>query len=224
MKNTIGERLEAVKKHFHLSNRKLGQIAGISGQGIADIIKGVSKNPRNGIFVKVSDQLDVNLNWLLTGNGGMLRRSQAAEAPAENDGYVRLPLRTLGVNTASLLASSGRSAKGEHYPVLSKLAKLYTEPEVMRVRGDNMEPTLRHDDVVLVTPVAEADWAMMSSGLYVAAYPPDHMTVGRIIENTIEENGKLVLHADNPRFGKTTVATENIQKMWQVRRLLDREV
>lgn len=94
----------------------------------------------------------------------------------------------------------------------------------MQLRGDNMIPELKDDDIVLITTVAENDWSMMPSGLYVVAYPTDHITSGRLIENTISETGKLILHSDNPKYGKITLLVEQLIQVWQIRRILDRDI
>jgi transcriptional regulator with XRE-family HTH domain len=225
MANTLSKRLELVKNHFHLSNRRLAQVAGISGQGIADILNGVSKNPRNSIFVQISDQLDISLSWLLTGEGEMLKQVIVQEDAPGYNGFTRLPFSKMGISSASGSGESrAESPKKETYLVSSKIARIYKQPEVMQIRGDNMEPDLKHDDIVLITKIADTDWAMMPSGLYIVAYPPDHITTGRLIENTISENGKLILHSDNPKYGKISLMVEHLINVWQIRRLLDRDI
>ncbi len=221
MTNTISKRLEVVKNHFHLSNRKLAQIAGISGQGIADILNGVSKNPRNSIFVHISDKLDINLSWLLTGDGEMLKQVMVQEDVPGYNGFTRLPFSKMGISSGEHRTDS---SKKETYLVPSKIARLYKQPEVMQIRGDNMSPELKHDDIVLLTKVTENDWFMMPSGLYVVIYPSDHIALGRLIENTLSETGRLILHSDNPKYGKITLTADQIVHVWQIRRVLDRDI
>ncbi len=225
MTNLLGKRLEVVKNHFRLSNRRLAHLAGISGQGIADILNGVSKNPRNSIFVQLSDQLDIDLNWFLTGEGEMFKQIIVQEDAPGYIGFTRLPFSKMGLNVPSTGSESrSDSLKKETYPLSSKLARMYKQPEVMQIRGNNMDPELKHDDIVLITRITENEWVMMPSGLYIVAYPPDHITTGRVIENTISETGKLILHSDNPKYGKITLMVEQLGHIWQIRRLLDRDV
>lgn len=116
MTNTLNKRLELVKNHFHLSNRRLAQVAGISGQGIADILNGVSKNPRNSIFVQISDKLDINLNWLLTGEGDMLKQVVVQEESPGYNGFTRLAFSRMGISSSSG-SNDSRSESSKKKPI-----------------------------------------------------------------------------------------------------------
>ncbi len=224
MATAVGERLKSIKAHFKLSNRRLAEITGISGQGVADILKGTSKNPRNHIFVQLAEKLDLNLSWLLTGEGEMLKKTMnIEESMADYHTATRLPY--LKMNVASVWAElAGIAAADISYPVARPVAEKYKQPCVLQMRGDNMDPELKHEDVLLITEVVTTDWSTMTSGLYVIVYKPEYVTIARIIDNTLLEAGKLVLYSDNPKYGKVTLYLDQIVAIWQVRRLIDREM
>ncbi len=75
----LSERFERLKVAFKLNNGDLAKMAGVSHQAIGDIVNGVTDNPKIGLLVKISDHLQVNLNWLAKGEGEMI------------DNYSRIP-------------------------------------------------------------------------------------------------------------------------------------
>lgn len=77
----ISQKFSLIRKHFGLSADALGEKAGVSGTAIANIEKGESLNPGAEMLASISTMLGVNLNWLLLGEGEMLKPSvQDAEA------------------------------------------------------------------------------------------------------------------------------------------------
>lgn len=97
--NGIGDRVKAVRLHFDLTKKRLGEIAGITGQGIEDIESGDSKSPRINVLLNICRELQVNLNWLAEGKGSMLEKS--AKIPSdyftikEENTALRTTVRTL---------------------------------------------------------------------------------------------------------------------------------
>ena len=84
-KDTIGSRLEQVKLHYKLTNNDIGKIAGVSHQAISDIVKGETDNPKVSLLVKISDHLQVNLNWLAKGQGEMFDLKGVEKETIGND-------------------------------------------------------------------------------------------------------------------------------------------
>jgi transcriptional regulator with XRE-family HTH domain len=71
----LKHRVELVKKEFNFSNEQLGEICGVSYTAIGNIINGITKDPGISLFVKLSKKLNLNLEWLLLGEGDMLKNS-----------------------------------------------------------------------------------------------------------------------------------------------------
>lgn len=69
----LKHRVEFLKKEFNYSNEQLGEICGVSYTAIGNIINGITKDPGISLFVKLSKKLNLNLEWLLLGEGEMLK-------------------------------------------------------------------------------------------------------------------------------------------------------
>jgi transcriptional regulator with XRE-family HTH domain len=74
-------RMEIIKKEFNYSNEQLGEICGVSYTAIGNIINGITKDPGVSLFIRLSKQLEINVEWLLFGEGEMLRKHVSKNHP-----------------------------------------------------------------------------------------------------------------------------------------------
>lgn len=79
----FSERLRQVQYHFKLTNEALGEIVGVSGSAIGDIINGKTANPRINVVTILHTRLGIDLNWLLTGQGDMIKQTLVIKANPE---------------------------------------------------------------------------------------------------------------------------------------------
>ncbi len=151
----ISDRLKAARAALGLSQREIAAKSGVSARGYQGYEDGRSVPGGDALTGLAS--LGINVNWLLTGDGEMLRAEGNEErgAPPPNEGYVAVPLYN-GVR-----AAAGHGAVVEHEAPDDALMfkedwirfELGTRPEdlrLIRVSGDSMEPTLRSGDVILI--------------------------------------------------------------------------
>ncbi|HVD99087.1 MAG TPA: helix-turn-helix transcriptional regulator [Cytophagaceae bacterium] len=73
--------MEIIKKEFNYSNEQLGEICGVSYTAIGNIINGITKDPGVSLFIRLSKQLEINVEWLLFGEGEMLRKHVSKNHP-----------------------------------------------------------------------------------------------------------------------------------------------
>jgi transcriptional regulator with XRE-family HTH domain len=75
----IGERLRIAREHKGLNKSKLGAKVGTSGTSINNIEKGETSSPNAMLLERIASELQVNLRWLLTGEGSMLSEPKATQ-------------------------------------------------------------------------------------------------------------------------------------------------
>lgn len=74
---TINERFSELRHKLKLSKEALGEVAGTSSTSIANIEAGRTKSPSADILAAISTQLNVSLDWLIFGQGPMLKGQQS---------------------------------------------------------------------------------------------------------------------------------------------------
>ncbi len=67
---TLGDRIRQVRKESHLSQKVFGKLCGVSPLTLMRYESG-SRGPDARFLVRVSENFNVNANWLLTGQGGV---------------------------------------------------------------------------------------------------------------------------------------------------------
>lgn len=76
--STLSERLKELRKAKGLTQQQLGDLLQVSKQAIANIEVG-HNNPSLDFICKLIENLNVNSNWLITGNGEMFNGQNAQD-------------------------------------------------------------------------------------------------------------------------------------------------
>jgi phage repressor protein C with HTH and peptisase S24 domain len=155
---------------------ELGRAAGISGQGVSDLIGGKKGGPSFPVLQKMLRSYpDVNAEWLLFGEGEMLKAATTPNtsslhstpgvdepriiAIAEGDNTAA-PL--YNIRTAASYLGAGQSQeRPEPDGVISLPTWLLRRGDhaVFPVVGDSMEPTFFAKDYVLCRFLPKTEWA-----------------------------------------------------------------
>jgi transcriptional regulator with XRE-family HTH domain len=94
--------------------------------------------------------------------------------------------------------------------------KEFSDPLIVEIDGDSMDPTLKYGALYLATPVPRDDWQYMASDVYCFVYRSSFV-VKRVKDNTLLKEGLLTLHSDNPNGGTITIRGQDIRAVWRVR-------
>lgn len=231
-------RIKKLREEKNMSKTALAAIAGLSGQGIADIEEGTSKDPRYQSLLKIAEHFQVNLNWLLTGKGNISNATPPThQIPTKHNG---------GVPAVVTVDSEGR----ENVPLVPIRARAgylrgYDDPEFLgtlptyrlpgisngtfrmfEVEGHSMNPTLKSRDIVI------AEWVedpahMRDERIYIIVTQSDGIVIKRCV-NRIQKYGFILAKSDNankqeyPDFEIQPVykGEENIKEIWYARLLI----
>lgn len=140
----IGLRLKLEMKKRGMTSAELAKRADVKTSFIYDVISGKSANPSTLKLARVATALSVDLAWL-AGN--------AASAEAASEEYAAIPRLAVEASATGELVTS--TQPGERYSFRKNWIRehLRADPadlRLMTVRGDSMEPTLCHNDTVLL--------------------------------------------------------------------------
>lgn len=171
---TLGERLKEIRKDLNKDLKTFSDDLGISYQSLANY-----ENSHRGISDEVKQLLvkeyNINLNWLLTGEGSMYvggkSKSVVVKADQINLEIVDDEDELIEIPLLDIKASAGYGVDGEDHPdkknmltlrkaLLGKYAKY--KVQAIEVTGNSMEPDFKDGDVVLC-----AIGVVESSGFYI---------------------------------------------------------
>lgn len=146
--NTIGQRLKLEMKKSGLTSAEVAKQADVKTSFIYDVISGKSANPSPLKLARVAEILHIDLSDLVSGS--------AENKPvrlAQGD-YVTIP-RIMVDASAGGGSIVTLEQEGESYFFRKEWIKehLGTRPEDLRmltISGDSMEPTLCHNDIILI--------------------------------------------------------------------------
>ncbi len=184
MSNYVGSRLEKALKELHgkINNKKIADKYNITQQSVGQLKK---KKAINETISFICQGENINLNWLLTGDGDMLNK------PTNNQAENTYTLKKITSYKAS--AGAGNDIEGvEVYETgevmhLDK-AFLKTPPNktlrVVRVDGYSMVPMLLPDSWVIFEEVNE----FKTDGLYIINY------AGQLMVKLLQLSPKGILH------------------------------
>lgn len=193
-------------------------------QRLQDIEAGKQKIPED-IIVKYIDYFDIDANWLLTGEGNMLKSQSLAHSGVITQG--------LEADTAwedfdlvpfyDVEASAGAGAFVDQEFKTSEMAfrkdwlrlrgLKAAHCALIKARGDSMEPTIHDGDLLLVDRSIET---IKDDAIYILQ--ADHHLIVKRVQQTVD--GALIVISDNDRYRDQTfdaIQAEKIKVAGRVR-------
>lgn len=165
--------------------------------------------PRLDKLIQVADAANLNVNWLATGEGPMLRSERIGadvDDSATGGEFVHIPRYDVeasaggGVVVESEQVVDYLSFRAEW--VRNSLGVSVRDLALISVIGDSMEPTLSEGDVVLLDMTTKG---VMDGSIY-ALQLNGGLLVKRIQRKL---NGSIVVKPDNPRYDTEIISEDS---------------
>ena len=174
---TVKKRLKELMKKLGLTQEKFARGIGVSQPTISDWINKPNVNPSIESLTKISNAFNINLNWLLTGEGSMYQELEEVDGSVLDD-LLRLPI------AAEIAAGEPcEVVLDEPIGFISFPRRLLQFPppyHVFRVKGRSMEPHILSGDIV----ICSKDWRGVSlDGKIMAFRTVDGITLKRLVED-----------------------------------------
>lgn len=228
--DSLRNRLREYIEFKHLSIRAFERICGL-GNGVASRL---SPSTSPSTLKKIEDSTDLNLRWLLNGEGEMIQKKATDESTAkplggvyaasEGDDDVAMVDYIPATATASFI-----EYVGEGNPDFEKIAVLKQQGEtldknykVFEVIGESMSPAIPNRAKILTREIAQPKW-VHAEGVVVVVFG-DEVVVKRIINNDLATSDSLVLTSDNPKFGERRIALADIRAMYKALRIVSADI
>ncbi|MFW0776436.1 MAG: XRE family transcriptional regulator [Rickettsiales bacterium] len=151
-KNAIGQRLKMEMKKRGISSVELAKRADVKTSFIYDVISGKSGNPSTVKLARVAESLDINLGSLV-GNDGEPKSHLSTAMHSQDENYVAVSRITVDMSDG--VGKVITEQKSEYYYFRKSWITEHLQTDAANLRmlhisGDSMEPTLLHNDIVLV--------------------------------------------------------------------------
>ena len=230
MENSVKQRLIEFLKYLKMGQNKFEKLVGISNGYIAHLKANPSPEKINMIC---SVYPELNVDWLLTGEGEMLKpKEQKTDGNAEMVGRAfRASTPDEGVANVRFFAVTptatfqefcdGESEDPEYIPVIAPANEYIDESScVFEIHGESMLPMIPDKARVLSREIPPTKWHNISEGVIVIAYR-DRFVIKRVIKNRLGNDDYLIIASDNPDYpGEETVFRADIRCIFQARQVL----
>lgn len=188
--------------------------------------RGLSKDAS----IKISNRWkNINLSWLLTGEGDMLKDENdtaeiagvASKVISDNAVLVKF----FDVNPSATFQELDESVS-QGYDTLEVVPihgeRIDDTYVVFEIHGDSMVPTLLSHARILCKEIPEQRW-QYAEGVVVISYR-DKVVVKRIAVNDILGNSMITLKSDNPDYGSEDVQLSDIHCIYKAKRIISQDI
>jgi phage repressor protein C with HTH and peptisase S24 domain len=187
---TLDQRVKLARTRKKVSQEELAKTVGVSRVAVTAWESGDTKSINSKHLHKAASFLEVDANWLATGEGSMALADDGVSA----EEFLEVRVLTLKADAGQGYLPGYIEVKGGHAYRRSELAALHVKPEDafrLMIDNDSMRPTLYHGDWVLVDGGKKE---IRSEGVFVFQVR-DQIRVKRFRWTT---DGSLEIISDNP--------------------------
>jgi len=205
--NDFREIFDRLKKFYNVtSDRKVSEIMGINYNTVKTW-SNRGKVPIEKVLEKLQNET-ININWLLTGEGEMLKITTKDIQDCSQDKNI------IYIDKLSLQAGAGAGIYNfevdiiEKVPIPLSLFKTPQNPDhlkIIQVNGDSMEPTLKDGDYVIINTTQKS----ANDGIYALIH--DNSVIIKRVQFCL--NGNIKIISDNPKYTSFTFKKEELQDL-----------
>ena len=201
-KDRLGEYL----KFKRLSISKFAEIIKVDKSVVSRITQSTSQKT----LKRVEEHSDLNVDWLLTGKGAMLRPLPEPKEdeviklgqPVAEISEEMVKVRFFNLTpTATFQEYCSEENENVHYIRIQRARgdRLDESACVFEIRGESMAPQIQPMARVLCHEISPTRWHQLRDCVIVIAYA-DRFVIKRVVTNKLDSENYLVLASDNPDY------------------------
>lgn len=231
---TINERIQIIVDQYYSGNvTRFSKMVGVTQSTIRDIVKGRMNKPSNDTIAKILkvDALNINPDWLITGNGNMV----LTDGPLPREAKIKKVEDFMNV---PLVPIRGKAGYLTGYGDMEYIETLATIPVIVdraykgkyrcfEVDGDSMDDGTRDaicdKDIVLGRDIKRELWECK---LHINAWNfiivhKEGITIKRIVDHDIE-TGIIKCHSLNSLYDDFEIHLNNVIELYNLIKIVDR--
>lgn len=198
---TIHERITQLVNKY--GNGKNTVFASLIGSNEANV-RGyrTSTMPKFDFLEKIARNIDVNLDWLLTGRGSMEKKQSIAsnenQIITQDDDFIAIPLVDI-----SVAAGCSGCDNPDYIEVVDRIKMPSSMVHdghkyfCVHIKGESMSPTLLDSSYVVVRLLERSEWQDMPDRHVYVVSDRDGRSYIKRIKNRFNKNGFIVCMSDN---------------------------
>ncbi|MCK4956664.1 MAG: LexA family transcriptional regulator [Candidatus Cloacimonetes bacterium] len=201
---SLGKRLSKVLKKLEMTQIALAKALNISNVVINRYVKDKT-TPDYNFLNKLTSVYNININWLITGNGSIFMSDKLKEI--NNRQYYNMPI--LAPVSCGSPQSIEEAEPDEHIMIDTlSLAGNFNDYFAFYASGDSMYPHIASGDVVIVKQ--ENDWGKADERICVVRVNTE-VTLKKVI--TYSERNEILLQPLNKDFSPIIINPENTENV-----------
>lgn len=212
---SINERIRKISEIFYNGNiTSMAKSTLISRTTINSVIGEKQVSPGYDVIRRILEAPplnDISSDWLIFGNGPMLRTDQAL--PEINYEYKGAPYYNVDFTGGFDLVPNDQTMNPDYYINYQP----YNKPGVMwcNVTGHSMEPEINHGDTIAIKELS--DWRIyLPFGEIYGIVTTEHRTIKRVAKAENEGFIKLIPTNKSPEYSPQEIPLQIIQKVFLV--------
>lgn len=147
MDNSFGNRLQYLRKKLNMGQKEFGASVGVNHSVTVSRWENDKQKPELYILTALANLYDVNLGWLITGNGEAFNKKKSFQTDMQ-ERYETCTHQALYYDNLQALVNAPQGNRGYYTADPSIIAEI-SLPAAVKIAGDSMEPTVKNEDVVL---------------------------------------------------------------------------
>lgn len=209
--STIQERIRLIADKFYEGNiTAMAKATFISRTTINSIIGEKEVSPGYEVLRKLADISSLNLDWLITGEGEMLK---PVVSPAINYERKGSPYYDIDFIGGFDLVLNNQTINPEYYIDFEP----YNKPGVMwcNITGHSMEPAINHGDIIAIKEVQDWESYISFGEIYAIVTKNQMRTVKKIRKGNTTERYRLV-PINTVDYDEQEIEKDKISKVFEV--------
>lgn len=169
---------------LNISKKRFADAIGVSPGNVSDWLNRDNARPSIDALRRISQAFNVNLNWLVTGEGSMYNNEPART----HEPMIRIDVEASIAAGPPLEVILDPDQQPEQLYVPASLLSLPPPYYAFKVEGDSMSPVLEEGDYVILS----RDWRDIDiNGRIFGFYTPDGITLKRLVLQPKQKKGWL---------------------------------
>lgn len=214
MNETIFDRISTIVEKFgNGKNTVFASLIGVSEANVRNYKNGVM--PKADFLEKIARSFDININWLLTGEGNMLSSESEKEEklPSVNQTYEGAPYFNVDFIVGFDLIVNDQTVNPDFYINYPP----YNQPGVVwcNLTGHSMEPEISNGDIIALREVTTPIQYLPAGEIY-GIVTEEYRTVKRVRLSQKEGYVRLIPSNKSEEFCEQEIPINMILKVYAV--------